>query len=808
MHDLPRQKLTEIVAKYGRALCDDPRRCEALLRDFCGQYRGEIHALVGALKERVAADLLASKDTVPNEVLLARLTRRLCEHRALSQLAARWAVHSWALALGVLSSEELQSLAPSAEPDWGAWCQLRTFEGHTDSVGSVVFSPDGAILASGSGDRTIRLWRVSDGQSVRQLEGHTSSVWSVAFSPDGAALASGSEDKTVRLWRVSDGQSVRQLEGHTSSVWSVAFSPDGATLASGSSDKTIRLWRVADGQPLRTLEGHTDWVRSVAFSPDGATVASGSDDKTIRLWRVSDGKPLRTIPGHTDWVRTVAFSPDEPDGATVASGNDDKTICLWRVSDGNPRRTLQGHTHWVWSVAFNPDGATLASGSEDKTIRLWRVADGQPLRTLEHHFRPVRSVAFSPDGATLASGGQDNTIRLWGASANRETKPEPFRTESTEALRVGAPVHDLPRQKLGEIMATYGRSLCDDPRRCEGLLRDFCGQYRGEIHALVGALKERVAADLLASKDTLPHEVLLARLTRRLCDNLALSQEAARWAVESWGMALGVLSIEDLQEQSPPPPSPPDRGSASPNHGSQSGVPPLPAPSPPAQAAPPSAKAPSTPRSQSTQTSQQSSAAGTAPTSEPSAELTLFDLSIALAASLFLGPLLPLVALAWGCLSQLVGACAIENYIHRWVDYQFSAPLVWAIGAGLSGIAIGLIIFVWALCSDDDEGRGVALQTPIWSAFFTGLLTWWATWVSKGAYIQGITGWVNLHAMSFFPEWIRTRLEEMGLEVVVAWTLTASIPVLIAWIFVLFGFIAWLTQRMRTCFFGRQNAGK
>jgi transposase InsO family protein len=299
MHDLPRQKLTEIVAKYGRALCDDPRRCEALLRDFCGQYRGEIHALVGALKDRVAADLLASKDAVPHGILLVRLAKRLCEHRALSQLAARWAVHSWALALGVLSSEELQSLAPSAEPDWGAWCQLRTFEGHTDSVGSVVFSPDGAILASGSGDRTIRLWRVSDGQSVRQLEGHTSSVWSVAFSPDGAALASGSEDKTVRLWRVSDGQSVRQLEGHTSSVWSVAFSPDGATLASGSSDKTIRLWRVADGQPLRTLEGHTDWVRSVAFSPDGATVASGSDDKTIRLWRVSDGKPPRTIPGQT-----------------------------------------------------------------------------------------------------------------------------------------------------------------------------------------------------------------------------------------------------------------------------------------------------------------------------------------------------------------------------------------------------------------------------------------------------------------------------------------------------------------------------
>ncbi len=104
-----------------------------------------------------------------------------------------------------------------------------------------------------------------------------------------------------------------------------------------------------------------------------------------------------------------------------------------------------------------------------------------------------------------------------------------------------------PRQKLCEIIARYGHSVCEEPRRCEGLLRDFCGGYRMEIHVLVSALKDRIAADLLSASDGIPGEVLLARLAKRLEENLGLEKEVARWAVESWGLALGKLSSTDLQ---------------------------------------------------------------------------------------------------------------------------------------------------------------------------------------------------------------------------------------------------------------------
>ena len=254
--------------------------------------------------------------------------------------------------------------------------------------------------------------------AIRTLKGHTDSVYTLAFSPDGKTLATAGNDSFIKLWDVATGKDKATLKGHPKAVRFLAFNPDGTLLAWVSADSTTVLWDIATCKRKSTLTGHDGPASGIAFSPDGSTLATSGDDRTVRMWEVATGKQKAKIQSHNGAVWSVAFSPD---GKTLVSGSDDMRIHFWNASGSQQVGGLKGHTGGVRALAFNSKGNLLASGSLDNSIKLWnpasaREGEWRDLATLKGHTKPVASLSFSPDDKTLASGS-------WTARSNFGTSP-------------------------------------------------------------------------------------------------------------------------------------------------------------------------------------------------------------------------------------------------------------------------------------------------------------------------------------------------------------------------------------------------
>ncbi|NER80494.1 MAG: hypothetical protein F6K42_13140, partial [Leptolyngbya sp. SIO1D8] len=298
-----------------------------------------------------------------------------------------------------------------------------TFTQTLGRVVSLLFSPDGQLLATGDMDGESRLWQVADGQLVFAFGQHCQAIWGLAFSPDGKILATGSEDHFIRLWDIHSKACLRTLQG-PDSVRAISWNLEGNLLASGGDDHLVRLWDAKTGRCTNILHGHTDWIYAVAFSPvrttsldaKGEILASASFDQTIRLWDVATQACLQTFQGHSGGIWTIAWSSD---GQRLASGSEDTSIKVWDVQSGQCILTLSGHKKTVFSVVWSTDGTSLASCSHDQTIRLWDIPRGQCATTLQRDSNAVFSLAWSPTEALLASGSHDQIVKFWDVPSRK-----------------------------------------------------------------------------------------------------------------------------------------------------------------------------------------------------------------------------------------------------------------------------------------------------------------------------------------------------------------------------------------------------
>jgi len=210
-----------------------------------------------------------------------------------------------------------------------------------DAVTALAFSPDGAILATGSGRPSrsgeIKLWNTADGALVREFAApHSDAVTALEFSRKGDMLASGATDRFVKVHSVADGKHVKSFEGHTGHVLGVAWQANGRRLSSAGADNAIKVWDVVTGEQQRTINGGKKEVTAVKFVAPGEEVVACSGDPTVRLYNAGNGGTVREFPGAADFVQAVAVGP-----TALAAACQDGKLRLWTLADGKLLHTLE-----------------------------------------------------------------------------------------------------------------------------------------------------------------------------------------------------------------------------------------------------------------------------------------------------------------------------------------------------------------------------------------------------------------------------------------------------------------------------------
>ncbi|KAG0366973.1 hypothetical protein BGX24_003463, partial [Mortierella sp. AD032] len=279
------------------------------------------------------------------------------------------------------------------------------FDSFPDRVTNVTVSPDGTLVASASRN----VVNVRSKATQRQLKGHTKSVNCIVFSPDPQLIASGSSDKTTRVWNAHSGALVIVLEGHKGVVTSIAFSSAGHQIVTGSKDGTVRLWNLATGEALNIFGSKAGAdILSVAFSSNGKWIASGGEDGDVRIWDAVDYKGTPHVNDHGGVINCIIFSPDN---IHIASGSDDGTIIIWNMDTKNTEHIIR-HDGAVKCLAYSPTGDNIASGGDDQYVRIWNAETGVIDSTLDHR-NDVLSLCYSADGTRLWTGSANYKAYAW-----------------------------------------------------------------------------------------------------------------------------------------------------------------------------------------------------------------------------------------------------------------------------------------------------------------------------------------------------------------------------------------------------------
>ena len=375
----------------------------------------------------------------------------------------------------------------------------RVLSGHARPVKSVVFTPDGRSLVSGSIDSTIRMWDAWTGAETLKIVAHSGGVNSTALSGDGNIIASGSFDRFAKTWQIS-GEPSRKFAGSRSQILSVALDNDGSTLVTGSESGSIRIWN-AFGETLIRWTGKGGAVWCVALSPDGSILASGTYGGIVNLNSVPDGRPIRSIEVKRGTVMALAWSqPGSARGKELLCASRNGPVHVLDPETGAVLREFASSD--TTSAAISKDGRVVAAGSANGEVIAWDAESGTELMRERAHSQTVWSVALSPDGRTLASASEDATIRLWSLPGSMPSGT--YRETIRRFFKLLGELTDRPDIRFLGVTSDF-RVMVRTSQSKSGVPVELLSQGMSSLFGWVGVLCQRLKETLeTTAEDPLP----------------------------------------------------------------------------------------------------------------------------------------------------------------------------------------------------------------------------------------------------------------------------------------------------------------
>jgi WD40 repeat protein len=334
---------------------------------------------------------------------------------------------------GTSAAKRWLAEAPAAHRGW-EWRYLSaradqsesSCKAHDAAITGLAIRADGAILATTSGDKTVKLWDARNCSPIATFDGGAGATWSPAFRPGTDEVAAIGSDGSLRVWSVRDRKETRRIDKLGNGLGAIAWSPDGALLAAGTwtVEKQrgvvgwLHVWKFATGELVWKAEYGVKPITTLAFRPDGRQFAAANWDAQVGFFDPAGaGKPsaearVNAVDGSYPAMQSVTYSPD---GKILIAASKDGIVRQYDTASARLGRELTGHMRWANGAAFAPGGSWFVSASSDETLRIWDAQTGALRRAVRGHTASVNAVAVSPDGNRIVSAGADGSLRWWRA---------------------------------------------------------------------------------------------------------------------------------------------------------------------------------------------------------------------------------------------------------------------------------------------------------------------------------------------------------------------------------------------------------